>query len=217
MRVAVRELAKWFDSRRVFQGLDFAVGPGELVLLLGPNGSGKSTLLRLIAGLAEPSSGEVVCEPEPNRIGYMGHRPSIYPDLSGWENLRFWSRLYRLRDAEERQRSVLQRIGLAPVMLEPARHYSRGMLQRLSLGRILLLEPPLCLLDEPETGLDLESQEVLRREMADLRDAGATIFWVSHSPDQVRELADRELVLQQGCGRLSGPASSRPIREGGGA
>jgi heme exporter protein A len=214
MRVAVRELAKWFDSRRVFQGLDFAVGPGELVLLLGPNGSGKSTLLRLIAGLAEPSSGEVVCEPEPSRIGYMGHRPSVYPDLSGWENLRFWARLYRLRDGEERQRSVLERTGLAPVMLEPARHYSRGMLQRLSLARILLIEPPLCLLDEPETGLDLESQEMLRLEMADRREAGATIFWVSHSPDQVRRLADRELLLKQGCGRLTGTAGSRPPSKG---
>jgi heme exporter protein A len=217
MYVAVRELAKRFESRRVFQGLDFAVGPGELVLVLGPNGSGKSTLLRLIAGLAEPSAGEVVREPESARIGYMGHRPSVYPDLSGWENLRFWSRLYRLPDAEARQRSVLQGTGLAPVMLEPARHYSRGMLQRLSLARILLIEPPLCLLDEPETGLDLESQDLLRREMAKRRDAGATVLWVSHNPDQVRYMADRELMLQQGCGQLSRPAKPEPMRTGAGA
>ena len=215
MRVQVRQLAKSFSSRPVFQGLNFVLGEGEMVLVLGPNGSGKSTLLRLIAGLTEPSSGEVRLHLREGQIGYMGHRPSVYPDLSGWENLRFWSRLYRLRDGDKRRGAVLQRLGLSQVMLEPARHYSRGMLQRLSLARLLILDPLLCLLDEPETGLDSESQDLLRREMVHRRKAGATILWVSHNPGQVRQLADKELSLRGGWGRLHSLASLSPDQKQG--
>ncbi len=215
MRVQVRQLAKSFNSRPVFQGLNFVLGEGEMVLVFGPNGSGKSTLLRLIAGLTEPSSGEVRLDLREGQLGYMGHRPSVYPDLSGWENLRFWSRLYRLRDGDKRRGAVLQRLGLSQVMLEPARHYSRGMLQRLSLARLLILDPLLCLLDEPETGLDSESQDLLRREMVQRRKAGATILWVSHNPGQVRQLADKELALQGGSGRLQSLASLSPDQKQG--
>jgi heme exporter protein A len=180
-------------------------------LVLGENGSGKSTLLRLLAGLLRPSSGRLRVEAEPGEIGYVGHQPYVYPGLSAWQNLRFWSRLHGLSPDRQRMEEALVRFGLERVRHEPVAFFSRGMLQRLSLARILCLDPRLYLLDEPSTGLDAQTRGILHQMVSELRGSDCAVVWVSHDPERDAPLADRMLHLEAQSGRMADRTS--PERE----
>ncbi|MFW6217292.1 MAG: heme ABC exporter ATP-binding protein CcmA [Desulfohalobiaceae bacterium] len=201
--VRAQGLAKAYGSRLVFRDLDFELFPGELILVLGANGSGKSTLLQLVCGLLKPSKGSLGLELEASEVGYMGHSTFVYSGLSALENLRFWSRLYRLGGKEQDLLQILRRVGLGQYRHEPAANFSRGMAQRLSLARVLLISPRLFLLDEPATGLDQESQQILRQEIKQARENRAAALWVSHSPDLDQDLANGILCLQDKSGHLT--------------
>jgi heme exporter protein A len=205
MLIEAEGLCKFFGVKPVFRKLDFCVDRGEVVLVLGENGSGKSTLLRILAGLLQPSAGRLSVEAEGEEIGYVGHQPYVYPGLSAWQNLRFWSRLYGIAADHERMETALTRFGLERVKHEPVVFYSRGMLQRLSLARVLCLAPRLYLLDEPSTGLDTPSREVLHQAIHDLRGNGRSVVWVSHYPDRDMALADRMLHLTAQSGWMEVP------------
>ncbi len=198
MLVEAERLTKFFGVRPVFRNLDFGVQAGEVVLVLGENGSGKSTLLRILAGLLRPSAGRLHVAAAPGEIGYVGHQPHVYSGLSAWQNLRFWCRLHGKPVDRGRMEEVLRRFGLERVQHEPVALFSRGMLQRLSLARIQCLSPVLYLLDEPSTGLDTASREVLHGLIRELRGGDRAVLWVSHDPDRDMALADKAL-------RLSGP------------
>lgn len=196
MLVEARGLSKFFGVKPVFRNLDFRMDAGQVVLLLGENGSGKSTLLRILAGLIQPSAGRLDVEAEPGDICYVGHQPYVYPGLSAWQNLRFWSRLHGYSADYRRMEETLARFGLERVKHEPVAFYSRGMLQRLSLARVLCLGPRLYLLDEPSTGLDTRSREVLHEVIGELRENGCGVVWVSHYPERDMPLADNVFHLQ---------------------
>ena len=198
MLVEAERLTKFFGVRPVFRNLDFRVEAGEVVLVLGENGSGKSTLLRILAGLLRPSAGRLHVAAASGEIGYVGHQPHVYPGLSAWQNLRFWSRLHGKPPDRERMEEVLCRFGLERVQHEPVALFSRGMLQRLSLARIQCLAPVLYLLDEPSTGLDTSSREVLNGLIREVRGGDRAVLWVSHDPD-------RDMALAAKTVRLSGP------------
>lgn len=158
--IKARALAKRYGDRRVFAGLDVDVPDGGFLLVTGPNGSGKTTLLRVLAGLAAPSAGELQLPPR-HTIGYLGHEPLVYRELTPLENLTLFGRLYRLPERGERIGMLLERFGLWEVRHERVSTFSRGMQQRLGLCRVLLHEPTLLLLDEPYNALDAEGAALL--------------------------------------------------------
>ena len=155
--IRVQGLAKRFGDRRVFAGVDLDLDDG-LLLVTGANGSGKTTLLRILARLAAPSSGTLEL-PAREQIGYLGHSPNVYRELTALENLTLFARLYRVE--RERVGMLLERFGLWEVRNERVSRFSRGMQQRLGLCRALLHDPALLVLDEPTNALDAEGLELL--------------------------------------------------------
>jgi ABC-type multidrug transport system ATPase subunit len=188
--ILARGLAKRFDGRRVFARLDLDVAEGGFLLVTGPNGSGKTTLLRILARLAAPSAGELRL-PERSTIGYLGHSPMLYRELTALENLTLFGRLYRLSERGERVGMLLERFGLWDVRHERVGAYSRGMQQRLALCRVLLHEPALLVLDEPYNALDAAGCELLDGVFAEPR------TWVvaTHDPRRLEPLATERVVL----------------------
>ena len=150
--IRARGLEKRYGDKRVLRGVGFEVARDGFLLVTGPNGSGKTTLLRLCAGLAVPTAGELHVPFERGRIGYIGHEPLVYRELTALENLDLYGRLYRVAERRERTGMLLERFGLWDARHERADSYSRGMLQRLALCRALLHGPDLLVLDEPYSG-----------------------------------------------------------------
>lgn len=194
--VSLSGVGHFFGQRLVFRQVSLDVAPGEVLLVLGPNGAGKSTLLQIVAGLLTPGSGEVAWNLEHGEIGYLGHGTCVYPFLSASENLLFWARMHGMTPSGSEIVAVLDRVGLKAAALERAGTFSRGMAQRLSLARVLLLNSRMLLLDEPATGLDTASRTILDREIGQAKARGAAVIWVSHDARRDARLADRVLVLQ---------------------
>ena len=178
-------------GRAVFAGLDFAVAPGDALVLLGPNGSGKSSLLRVMAGLLRPTVGAVLwgetpaaedAEAHAARTHYVGHHDAVKPVLSVAENLRFWARLHEphLPTATRAVDGALDAFGLAHLRDVPGKMLSAGQKRRTNLTRLLAAPSPLWLLDEPTTALDKASIKVLERVMADHRAAGGMVVLSTH-------------------------------------
>jgi heme exporter protein A len=192
--IAGEGLEKRYGRKRALTGVSFAVPRRGFLVVTGPNGSGKTTLLRLVAGLAAPSRGILEVDCERADLGYVGHEPLLYRDLSALENLELYGRLYRVPERRERSGMLLERFGLWEVRADRVSTYSRGMTQRLALCRSLLHDPSLLVLDEPFTALDDEGAALLDRELATL--AGErTVMLSTHDPDRVVPLATDRLVL----------------------
>ena len=204
----LRGASHFFGPRLVFRNISLDIHPGEILLVIGPNGAGKSTLLQIMSGLLSPTSGSVESPLEPGEIGYLGHGTFIYPFLTALENLAFWNRLHGLRCSREEVLKQLDRVGLKAAALEQTGTFSRGMSQRLSLARVLLINPRLLLLDEPATGLDAASRSLLGGEISLARSRGAGVVWVSHDSLRDRESADRVLVLEDKAMAYLGPVGN---------
>ena len=162
--------------------------------MTGRNGSGKSTLLRLFAGLLAPSAGELVVGVDRRRLGYVGHEPLVYRQLSALENLDLYGRLYRVPERRERIGMLLERYGLWEARHDRVAEYSRGMQQRLALCRALLHDPDLLLLDEPYSGLATEGTDLLDAELGQLA-AVRTLALASHQPERIERFATARLAL----------------------
>ena len=180
--------------------VSFRLMPGERVLLLGPNGAGKSTLVRIFAGLMRPASGEARVLGRPARqarhlVGVVGHTTYLYDELTGRENLRFYGDLYGVDKPRQRVDQLLAQVGLEKLADEPVGRLSRGQQQRVAIARALLHDPPVLLLDEPETGLDLAAFSLL----ADLAGAGdRTVLLTTHNIAAGLRLGSRVIVLARG-------------------
>jgi len=191
----------------VLRGVDFAINEGNVVALLGTNGAGKTTLLRLISGLAKPDRGEIVlggvslaqASKELRRyVGLVSHAPLLYDHLSGWENLRFFAGMYDLTEPASRIETVLQSVDLWSRRNDFVRTYSRGMQQRLAIARAILHDPPVLLLDEPDTGLDQKSSQLLQTLLQQLGDKRRAILFSTHNLDRALTWADSVALLVQG-------------------
>jgi ABC-type multidrug transport system ATPase subunit len=192
--IHARNLSKRFGERRVLAGVDLDVPRGGFVLVSGPNGSGKTTLLRLVAGLAQPTGGELRVDVERGAIGFLAHEPLVYRELTALENLDLYGRLYRIPERRERIGMLLERFGLWDVRRERAGSFSRGMLQRLALCRTFLHEPELLLLDEPFNALDAEGAALLEAELAGLRET-RTFLVATHDAERLAPLATGGLAF----------------------
>ena len=188
--IALRNVSKTFGARLILRDCTAEFREGAVSLVTGENGAGKSTLLRIIAGLSQPSSGSVSFAPEEPSIGLLGHQTFLYPALTAFENLAFWQKAHGLPAGRAAILGMLERVNLARHAHARAGVFSRGMAQRLSLARILLQRPDVLLLDEPGTGLDQASQEMLEEEILQARKRGAAIVCVSHNLERARALAD---------------------------
>jgi heme exporter protein A len=183
------------------------VQPGEFVALLGPNGAGKTTFLRILASLSRPSLGEVKVAGFrlPNeaaavraRLGVVSHLPLLYGDLSAEENLRFYGRLYGIMDLEPRITEVLEMVGLDHRRRDLVRTFSRGMQQRLAIGRAVLHDPDVMLFDEPYTGLDQDASSMLDEVLQTVAAEGRTVVMTSHDLARAEDLATRFDILSRG-------------------
>ncbi len=210
--IEVRRLTKRFGPKVVLRNLDLSVEEGEFVALLGPNGAGKTTLLRILASLSKPTLGEVWIAGYRlsdqaawvrRRLGVVSHQPLLYGDLSAEENLRFYARLYGLKNAETRIREILNLVGLWARRRDLVRTFSRGMQQRLAIGRAILHDPEVLLLDEPHTGLDQEACDMLDHLLRQVAALGRTVLMTSHDLARAADLASRFDVLSGGCIRAS--------------
>ena len=192
--IQARGLAKRYGGKRVLRGIDLSLPHGGFLLVTGANGSGKTTLLRLCAGLSSPSAGELEIDADRAEIGFVGHEPLVYRELTALENLDLYGRLYRVSERRERIGMLLERFGIWEARNERVATYSRGMAQRLALCRALLHEPGLFVLDEPYSALDEEGAELLDRELTELRGAG-TFLVATHDPARLDSLASGRLAL----------------------
>jgi heme ABC exporter ATP-binding subunit CcmA len=192
--IRARKLGRRFGEKRVLRGVDFDLGRGGCLVVTGPNGSGKTTLLRICAGLAIPSEGELAVAATRREIGYLGHEPLVYRELTALENLELYGKLYRVPERRERIGMLLERFGLWEVRHDRVASYSRGMTQRLALCRVLLHEPALLVLDEPFTALDDAGAELLDAQLAELR-GERTLLLSTHDPDRLSPLATGRLAL----------------------
>lgn len=192
--IVARRLEKRYGRRRVLAGVDLDVEPGDVLLVTGPNGSGKTTLLRLLAGLVAPTGGALEVAIDRSRIGFLGHEPLVYRELTALENLDLFGRLYRVRERRERIGMLLERYGLWEARGTRVSEYSRGMAQRLAICRALLHEPDLMLLDEPHAALDAAGASLLDEELASL--AGSrTLVVATHEAERLSAHATRRLAL----------------------
>jgi heme exporter protein A len=192
--LTTRRLGKRYGEKRVLRKIDLDLPRGGFLVVTGPNGSGKTTLLRICAGLAQPTEGKIERGATRAQVGYLGHEPLVYRELTALENLELYGRLYRLPERRERIGMLLERFGLWEARHERVVSYSRGMTQRLALCRVLLHEPELLVLDEPYSALDEAGAELLDVQLAELR--GERTFLLStHDPARVDPLASDRLAL----------------------
>ena len=205
--IEVKKLVKRFGLKAVLRGVDFRVERGEFVALLGPNGAGKTTFLRILSTLARPSLGEVKvagyrlpheAAQVRARLGVVSHMPLLYGDLTAEENLEFYARMYGIPNYQLRITEVLNLVGLESRRRDLVRTFSRGMAQRLAIGRAVLHDPEVMLFDEPYTGLDQDASSMLDEVLQSVAAQGRTVVMTSHDLARAEELATRFDILSRG-------------------
>jgi ABC-2 type transport system ATP-binding protein len=212
--ISVRDLVRDYETtgsvRNALRGITFDVSYGEVVGLLGPNGAGKTSCVRILSTLLLPTSGRAFIDSidvvrHPKRVQRLcgisfGGDTGLYGRLSARDNLRFFGTMYGMhgRLLSERAAQVLATVGLHDRAKDRVETFSRGMRQRLHLARSLLHDPPVLLLDEPSSGLDLESARALRHVVKTLREQGRAILLTTHNLSEAERICDRILVLVNG-------------------
>jgi heme exporter protein A len=192
--LSARRLGKRYGEKRVLRGIDLELAQAGFLVVTGPNGSGKTTLLRICAGLAQPTEGTIERSAGRAEVGYLGHEPLVYRELTALENLDLYGRLYRVPERGERIGMLLERFGLWDARHDRVASYSRGMTQRLALCRTLLHEPELFLLDEPYNALDEAGAELLDAQLSELH-GERTFLVATHDPARLEALASARLSL----------------------
>jgi heme exporter protein A len=205
--IEIHKLVKAFGNRVVLKGVDLTVSEGEFLILVGPNGAGKTTLMNVISTLTRPTGGWVHIAGYDladgavqlrRQIGLVSHKTLLYDDLSAEQNLRFYARMYEVDDADARIETVLRRVGLWGRQRDPVRTYSRGMQQRLAIARSMLHDPPILLLDEPDTGLDQHAAAMLTDLLHEVGATRRTMLMTTHNLERGLELGDRVAILAGG-------------------
>jgi ABC-type multidrug transport system ATPase subunit len=199
----LENLVKFYGRFAALRDVSASFASGRLYVILGDNGAGKSTLLRVISGLSQPSQGWLMLlgsksvRAVAHRVGYMGHAPLLYDELSGMENLRYFAGLYGL-SGDGICRKGMQMVGLDSELSRRVGQYSQGMRQRLSLARATLHDPELILLDEPFSNVDVHSARDMAAVLGLVRDRGKTIMVVTHQAALMESVADEFVHMSAG-------------------
>jgi heme exporter protein A len=218
--IEVNRLVKRFGLKVVLRGADFNVQPGEFVALLGPNGAGKTTFLRILASLSRPSMGEVKVAGHTlpgesaqvrAKLGVVSHLPLLYPDLTAEENLGFYARMYGISPFQVRVTEVLEMVGLENRRKDLVRTFSRGMQQRLAIGRAVIHDPEVILFDEPYTGLDQDASAMLDDVLRSVAAQGRTVVMTSHDLARAEDLATRFDILSRGV--IAASATKKDLKK----
>jgi heme ABC exporter ATP-binding subunit CcmA len=218
--VTVDAVWKFYGDYPALRDISFTVNKGACLALLGRNGAGKTTLLRILAGLTRPARGRVMLLGEDaravetrRRIGVLGHGIGIYDELSAFENLRLFGRLYGMENPAKTAKEWLARTGLERVQDGLVREFSRGMRQRLAVARAFLHNPALLLLDEPFTALDDRAIAVLQQLLAEARARGCTIIMSTHQLREALELASDVALINRGRLAFHGERSTEMLQD----
>lgn len=220
--IQVSALGKTYDVRPVLRHLAFQLPRGRTLALLGQNGAGKTTLLRILATLARPSAGLAIVEGLDVRkdaadvrriLGYVGHQPHLYDELTARENLLFFARMYGLRDGAKRSDTLLERVGLRLKANDRVSTLSRGQSQRLALARGILHDPAVLLLDEPDTGLDDDATSLLDELLTERSVAATTTIFTTHNIARGLERSTDTLVLTSGRVAHCGPSRELTVAD----
>ncbi|HXZ29804.1 MAG TPA: ATP-binding cassette domain-containing protein [Dehalococcoidia bacterium] len=205
--IEVRNLTKRYDRLLAVDSISFEVRTGELFGFLGPNGAGKTTTVRILTGVIKADSGTaLVMNSRAGSLkakqiaGVVPEMANAYNDLSGWDNLMLMAELYGVASgkAKERNESLLKELGLLERRDSLVKTYSKGMKQRLILGMALISDPEILFLDEPTTGLDVQSARLIKDMLRSLNARGKTIFLTTHDMDEANQLCDRVAIINKG-------------------
>jgi ABC-type multidrug transport system ATPase subunit len=200
--ILIEGLIKQFGRFAALRGVGAEFAAGKFYVILGDNGAGKTTLLRALAGLAQPTRGTIsILGRSPQgacrEIGYMAHPSLLYDEMSGMENLRYFARLYDIV-GDGRCEQAIRSVRLDPELTRPVGQYSQGMRQRMSLARAILHDPKILLLDEPFSNVDVHSAREMAQLLKGMRDAGKTIFVVTHQASLLEGVADEFVWMEYG-------------------
>jgi ABC-type multidrug transport system ATPase subunit len=200
--ISVTNLIKQFGRFAALRGVTAEFDAGRFHAILGDNGAGKTTLLRALAGLAHPTDGTILIfgktpQDACRDIGYMAHPSLLYDEMSGMENLRYFAELYGIT-GDSRCEEAIRAVGLDPELTRAVGQYSQGMRQRMSLARAILHDPKVLLLDEPFSNVDGHSAREMVGLLRGMRDAGKTIFVVTHQARLLEGAADEFIWMQAG-------------------
>ena len=204
MQLEIRNLAKYYDRNRGLMPTTFEISKGELIAIVGHNGAGKSTLLKMLANWIPPDGGIVLVDgidlkdriAVVRKIGFIPEVPNLFDAFSVQYNLKLFAALSQIPGL--RVEEVLSEFNLTPFRKSKVQSLSKGLNQRVNIGRALLADPPILLLDEPTSGLDFEMTREIYRLMGAMHGAGKTIIFTSHRPEEIRNLATRVMVLHEG-------------------
>jgi heme exporter protein A len=205
--IEVRGLVKKFGYKTALRNVDIFLAEGGSLALFGPNGAGKSTLIQVMCSLLQPTSGSVrIAGYDARRdrealhqiVGLIGHQTFLYPHLTAYENLKFYGAMYRVARLHVRISEVLDLVGLGEYRNDTVQNFSRGMQQRLSIGRAIIHDPMIMFLDEPFTGLDQQGREDFIKLILHFRDQGKTVIMASHHLQLGLELCDLAAILKSG-------------------
>jgi len=220
--VAIEGVWKFFGDYPALRDISFTVDGGACLALLGRNGAGKTTLLRILAGLSKAARGSVTilgkdarAEITRRKIGVLGHGIGVYEELSAYENLRLFARLYGIADPNKTAREWLDRTGLDRVRDGLVREFSRGMRQRLAVARAFLHNPSLLLLDEPFTALDDRAIKVLQDLLTSALQEGRTIIMSTHQLREALELATDVALINRGKLAFRGVRTAEMVEDPG--
>ncbi|MFA5905149.1 MAG: ABC transporter ATP-binding protein [Desulfobacula sp.] len=204
MQIKIQNLSKTYQETRGLLPVDLEVEEGELIALIGHNGAGKSTLLKLLAGWLIPDSGQVFVDDinlknrlaVVRKIGFVPETPNLFDFFTVEYNLKLFARLFQV--PFQRIDEILKAFNLLPFRNNKVQVLSKGLKQRVSIGRTLLADPAVLLFDEPTSGIDFEMTKEIYRLLKEFHSSGKTIIFTSHRPEEIKTLATRIMVLHQG-------------------
>lgn len=205
--IEVEGLIKSFGSHHALRGINLRVGRGEHLVIFGPNGAGKTTLVKLLSTLSKPTVGTVRVDGEDTRrdpvkirrkIGLVSHQTFLYDDLTIYENLQFYGKMYDVPDLEQQIHEVVSLVQLESRLHDRVGTLSRGMQQRVSIARAVIHNPSILLLDEPEVGLDPHAIIMMREILGSLNVGKRTVVMTTHNLRQGIELGDKVVILNRG-------------------
>ncbi len=205
--LTAQNITKTIGTKTILHNIDLHIQEGEFITVFGPNGAGKSTLLKILSLLMKPSTGTLTingisANQESTRtrsqIGVISHQSFLYDNLTAYENLEFYGRMYQVDNLRDRIYEVLKEVGLEYSLNDPVRQFSRGMQQRLAIARATLHQPAILFLDEPYTGLDQQAIDILNGVLHNLNIKDRTVFMITHNFEQGLDLSDRVLIIKKG-------------------